>query len=104
MKKANSINQFATTISDFILGAKGVMNIETSTSSGEFFTNRINKKTSIRERERIGDLIFSHIQNSNFTIKLEFSVGEDVVSVVLRGFRGVIKSEDPQRLEDGITK
>lgn len=106
MKKAKAINQFATTIIDYILGAKGVMNIETSTSSGEFFTNRINKKTGVRERERIGELIFSRIQNSTFTIKIDFSVdkGDDVANIVLRGVRGVIKSQLPQRLDDDLTK
>lgn len=104
MKKANAVTQFGTTITDFILGVKGVVSIETSTSTGECFTNKINKNTGHKERVRIAELIFENIRHSNFIIKIDFSIDEGPINIVLRGVRGVIKSEDPQRMEDGITK
>lgn len=104
MKNIKPISQFGTTICDFILGARGVISIETITSDGEQFENRIGRKTSIGDRLRIGELIFSKIQNSNFVINIEFHVGEELVNITLRGVKGVIRAENPQRIEDGLSK
>lgn len=104
MKTRKSISKLGVTITDFILGAKGVVNIETTTSEGESFQNRISAKTGIRERQRIGELIFSKIEKANFIIKIEMNVGDEISTIVIRGVKGVVKSENPQRSHSGIEK